>query len=279
MGENQDMTGQPRQVGQIVAGLELVKVACHGAMAGDPLATTVYVREAEITDRATPVEFIAQTLYTLAHDAIQGIHRLMVRADNAEDESESLEFRAVEAERVVTELRERVAELEDAARIGAVVSSDTGLLTQERAIKAVHRVLGIPETPGGPPASETAPEDVYDAYAAAQDAEDAAFHAAMRVRRRIGSMAQDVEDWIAFHTVEWRSNGDHPQDGYVGEGLVIRRYRRPDVSGDAVCPVCINPVDEHGWIDSGGDGQTVCPGDRVTLEAPYRVVPRDRMPG
>lgn len=81
----------------------------------------------------------------------------------------------------------------------------------------------------------------------------------------------------------WWRNGDHPGDrvgervadapiapgepltgGYVRqEGLVVRFYRHPYVPGDAVHEDCGRTWHDHGWIDEGGDGVTVCPGDIV----------------
>lgn len=82
--------------------------------------------------------------------------------------------------------------------------------------------------------------------------------------------------------VQWFKNGDHPDDyaeGRVGmedrpfwqeeakalgwEGGVVRYFRHPEVDGEAACPTCSKTFHEHGWIDSGGNGQRVCPGDWV----------------
>lgn len=94
---------------------------------------------------------------------------------------------------------------------------------------------------------------------------------------------------------QWWRNGDHPDDytkdhmGYNGnelvtitaaerregcyEGDVVRYFRHPLVSGSDVCVVCGIRMHDHGWIDSGDDGQPVCPGDIiVTLPVGYRRV-------
>lgn len=74
--------------------------------------------------------------------------------------------------------------------------------------------------------------------------------------------------------VQWFKSGDHPQDNcgefytkesgvFKGEGHVVRYYRRPDVSGEFPCPKCGVKMNDHGWIENGGDGFTVCPGDYV----------------
>lgn len=36
-------------------------------------------------------------------------------------------------------------------------------------------------------------------------------------------------------------------------------FRHPDIPFDAVCDLCGHVAQEHGWIDSGGGGITVCP--------------------
>ena len=69
----------------------------------------------------------------------------------------------------------------------------------------------------------------------------------------------------------WWKNGDHPQDdsecnpkeGPVNEGKVVRYYRHPNVSGTRICEKCGWIMHDHGWIDNGGSGFTVCPGDWI----------------
>lgn len=82
--------------------------------------------------------------------------------------------------------------------------------------------------------------------------------------------------------VRWWRNGDHPDDYTKSihdldgttytpedrrergwEGDVVRFYRDPYVDGREVCPHCGNTMHHHGWIDSGGAGQIVCPGDWI----------------
>jgi hypothetical protein len=78
--------------------------------------------------------------------------------------------------------------------------------------------------------------------------------------------------------IQWWKNGDHPEDGvgevvddpgYPGktytrqEGTVVRYFRHPDFRGDDVDPACGKRWHDHGWIDNGGDGITVHPGDYV----------------
>jgi hypothetical protein len=75
--------------------------------------------------------------------------------------------------------------------------------------------------------------------------------------------------------VRWNTNGDHPLDAcrpitdsvtgevFLSEGKVVRRFRHPDFPGSLECSVCGRTMHDHGWIDSGGDGQTVCPGSLI----------------
>lgn len=84
----------------------------------------------------------------------------------------------------------------------------------------------------------------------------------------------------AVRYVQWWKNGDHPNDG-VGkprldpatgktykaiEGAVVRFYRLPG-EGEVVHS-CGHTMHEHGWIDYAGGGETVCPGDWVSVGAP-----------
>lgn len=64
---------------------------------------------------------------------------------------------------------------------------------------------------------------------------------------------------------QWHSNGDHPDDHaeHGQEGRVVRYYRHPDVPGHRLCPHCHLTMHIHGWIDTGDDGYTVCPGDFI----------------
>lgn len=82
-------------------------------------------------------------------------------------------------------------------------------------------------------------------------------------------------------SVQWFTNGDHPHDR-VGEmvpdpgggpdyqrieGAHVRFFRNPDYPGDTTHDVCGRTWHDHGWVDSGGDGVTVCPGDWVPVPA------------
>ena len=72
----------------------------------------------------------------------------------------------------------------------------------------------------------------------------------------------------------WEKNGDHPFDAcevfhdkdgspFMGEGKVVRYFRRPDVPGDTECRHCGRMMHFHGWIDTLEGGHVVCPGDYV----------------
>lgn len=76
----------------------------------------------------------------------------------------------------------------------------------------------------------------------------------------------------------WNKNGDHPYDdvwrrfedtGKIPteprEGIKVRYYRHPCVSGNVVCNKCKNIMNNHGWIDNGGDGEIVCPGTKLRI--------------
>ena len=77
---------------------------------------------------------------------------------------------------------------------------------------------------------------------------------------------------VVIEAVQWTRNGDHPDDfsdrdnsnGTMHlEGMVVRRFRRPDSSGDKSCAHCGGKMHDHGWIDTLEGGHIVCPGDWV----------------
>lgn len=72
----------------------------------------------------------------------------------------------------------------------------------------------------------------------------------------------------AIEAVQWFKNGDHPQDECDGkdeiEGKLVRYFRNPQLDGQAKCSRCGHTWHEHGWIDRGSNGITVCPGSFVT---------------
>ena len=77
-------------------------------------------------------------------------------------------------------------------------------------------------------------------------------------------MAQFRKKPVIVEAHQWFANGDHPEDGSpVKEGLVVRRFNRPDVGGGASCAECTLHMRKHGWIDTLEGGYIVCPGDWI----------------
>lgn len=78
---------------------------------------------------------------------------------------------------------------------------------------------------------------------------------------------------IVIDATQWMQNGDHPLDkskmiehpfdSFLSEGLIVRRFRRPDVAGEKVCQHCTRTMHDHGWIDTLEGGHIVCPGDWI----------------
>lgn len=80
----------------------------------------------------------------------------------------------------------------------------------------------------------------------------------------------------------WFKNGDHPGDNckiiypdknsitqfepFLSEGEVVRRFRVPYSKEGENCKDCGEILEFHGWIDSGGEEQRVCPGDWIITE-------------
>ncbi len=90
-----------------------------------------------------------------------------------------------------------------------------------------------------------------------------------------------------IEATRWFKNGDHPQDGPAfehgdaREGKVVRYFRDPTIDGQVHCELCGSQFHDHGWIDSGRRGHTVCPGDwivPVTSELSVRGVEGDLYP-
>lgn len=84
-----------------------------------------------------------------------------------------------------------------------------------------------------------------------------------------------------FISVEqWTANGDHSLDecyiiegtSFLSEGKFVRYYRNPMISGDQTCPFCGDDMHVHGWIDSGGAGQIVCPESYVVRLCDGQVI-------
>ena len=86
------------------------------------------------------------------------------------------------------------------------------------------------------------------------------------------------KDGFVIEASRWYQNGDHPLDNVFRpyedtgaipteprEGAIVRYFRRPEpMFGSGInCWKCGRPFHDHGWIDNGGEGQKVCPGDYV----------------
>jgi hypothetical protein len=54
---------------------------------------------------------------------------------------------------------------------------------------------------------------------------------------------------------------------------VVRYFRHPDIPGDQPCEQCGRVMHDHGWIDAGAEGLTVCPGDWVLTDVEGRHYP------
>ena len=80
---------------------------------------------------------------------------------------------------------------------------------------------------------------------------------------------------VVIDATQWFKNGDHPCDQVDRmrpaidecEGLIVRYYRHPAFSGRGICPHCGYTMHEHGWLDTSGNGQNVCPGDWIITSA------------
>ena len=77
---------------------------------------------------------------------------------------------------------------------------------------------------------------------------------------------------VVIEAHRWFRNGDHPDDFsdrdngqgvHSREGMVVRRYRRPDEFGSTKCHTCGHTMESHGWIDTLEGGHTVCIGDWI----------------
>ena len=80
---------------------------------------------------------------------------------------------------------------------------------------------------------------------------------------------------VVIQASRWFKNGDHPEDHsvpmrdaetgetFLTEGLVVRRFRHPDITGDKICITCRKTMHEHGWIDTLEGDHIVCPGDWI----------------
>lgn len=60
---------------------------------------------------------------------------------------------------------------------------------------------------------------------------------------------------VVIEATQWFKNGDHPE--------VERYLTSPDACANEYCLKCMNPMENHGWIDTLEGGHIVCPGDFI----------------
>lgn len=78
---------------------------------------------------------------------------------------------------------------------------------------------------------------------------------------------------IEIDATQWFKSGDHPLDDretfdtgdgpFLGEGKIVRYYRRPECDGNDICKHCGCIMHIHGWIETLEGGHIVCPGDWI----------------
>ena len=86
-------------------------------------------------------------------------------------------------------------------------------------------------------------------------------------------MAKYIKKPVVIEATQWWKNGDHPEDkcyfdanlppDYLTEGMVVRYFRHPEISGTRTCEKCGDIMHNHGWIDTLEGGHIVCPGDWI----------------
>lgn len=80
---------------------------------------------------------------------------------------------------------------------------------------------------------------------------------------------------VVVEATQWFKNGDHPEDNVFRpfedagkvpaeprEGLIVRYFRHPKISGESICQYCGMTMHTHGWIDKIAENR-VCPGDYI----------------
>lgn len=92
---------------------------------------------------------------------------------------------------------------------------------------------------------------------------------------------------VIIDATQWFRNGDHPLDNAtemfdcpagqrpvaIREGLIVRYYRHPDVSGKSLCEQCGKTYQIHGWVDTLEQGHRVCPGDWIITGVKGEIYP------
>lgn len=85
---------------------------------------------------------------------------------------------------------------------------------------------------------------------------------------------------VLIEATQWHKNGNHPLDDVMRpfedtgkipseprEGAVVRYFRHPNVNGNRSCEFCNDIMNNHGWMDTGEGGHTVCPGDWIITKS------------
>lgn len=63
---------------------------------------------------------------------------------------------------------------------------------------------------------------------------------------------------LNLHSVSrWCGMGTHPQDGRLIRNLTEKKRSK------ATCSHCSQLIHNHGFLNTGGDGQVICPGDYI----------------
>lgn len=88
-----------------------------------------------------------------------------------------------------------------------------------------------------------------------------------------------IEKSSIVDAFQWFKNGDHPEDDVMRayedtgklpdsprEGKVVRYFRHPAIDGEYVCESCGKTMNQHGYLDTGYGGLTICPGDWIIRE-------------
>jgi hypothetical protein len=92
-------------------------------------------------------------------------------------------------------------------------------------------------------------------------------------------MSTHIRIPLEVHAVQWFKNGDHPDDNIMRpfvkedgteelpteprEGAIVRYYRHPGVPDNAPCPDCGDLAHNHGFLEDGSYGYSVCPSNWV----------------
>jgi hypothetical protein len=95
--------------------------------------------------------------------------------------------------------------------------------------------------------------------------------ASTKMKGREG-MAHYRKKPVVIEAHRWLQNGDHPTDfsdrdnatgSMTREGMLVRYFRHPSMSGEKKCEHCGRTMHSHGWIDTLEGGHIVCPGDFI----------------